>query len=64
MLRSNKSIVIALANTGRERTNKKVVRRVAQIKREVRSSVRPKIRIIKIVEIKLILPKIDLTPAK
>jgi hypothetical protein len=56
--------VIALAKTGKDKTKRNVVNKVAQIKREVRSIVKPIIRIIIIVEIKLILPKIELIPAK
>ena len=57
-------MVIALARTGKDKIRRKVVNKVAQINKEVRSNVIPKLRIFIIVVIKLILPKIDLTPAK
>jgi hypothetical protein len=63
-LRSVNSIVIAPARTGRERSNKIVVKRTDQTNKGIRSEVIEIGRILIIVVIKLILPKIEETPAK
>jgi len=64
MFRSNNNIVIALAKTGKETTNKKVVNKIDQIYKEIRSKVKPILRIPNIVLIKLNLPAKELIPAK
>jgi len=63
-LRSVKSIVIAPANTGKLNNNKIVVKKTDQEKREIFSIVKFKGRIFRIVQIKLIDPKIEDIPAK
>jgi len=63
-LRSVSSIVIAPATTGRDRRSKIVVITTDQTNKGVRSNVIPVDRILTIVVIKLIAPKIDDTPAK
>jgi len=63
-LRSVSSIVIAPAKTGRDRRSKIVVITTDQTNKGVRSNVIPVDRILTIVVIKLIAPKIDDTPAK
>jgi hypothetical protein len=63
-LRSVKSIVIAPAKTGNDNNNKKAVMYTAQTKRGVRFAVIPGARILVIVTIKFIAPRIDETPAK
>jgi len=62
--RSVKSIVIAPANTGKERRSKKAVTNTDQTNKLSRSKVIPGERILKIVVIKLIAPKIEDIPAK
>ena len=62
--RSVKSIVIAPASTGRDKRSKIAVIFTDQTKRVKRSSHIPSDRILKIVEIKLIAPKIEEIPAK
>jgi hypothetical protein len=64
MFRSVNSIVIAPANTGNDNTSKKVVSRTLQMKRGSRSKEVKWFRILIIVEMKLIDPRIDLAPAK
>jgi len=63
-LRSVKSIVIAPAKTGKDNNNKKAVMKTAQTNNGVRFAVIPGARILVIVTIKLIAPKIEETPAK
>jgi len=63
-LRSVRSIVIAPARTGRERRRRKAVRRTDQAKRGIISKERPADRILIIVVIKLIEPRIEETPAR
>lgn len=60
--RSNKSIVIAPARTGKDKSNKITVNKIDQTKRDILSTVF-KERIFIIVVIKLIAPRIDETPA-
>jgi len=62
--RSVSNIVIAPANTGRDKSSKKAVMKTAQTNKGVRLAVIPGARIFVIVTIKLIAPKIDETPAK
>jgi hypothetical protein len=64
MLRSVRTIVIAPAKTGRESTNKKVVTIVVQTKRLSWLIETETLRRLAVVAIKLIEPRIDLTPAK
>jgi hypothetical protein len=64
ILRSVNNIVIALAKTGKDKTNKKVVMPTLQINKDNRSIVIPFDRIFKIVLIKLIEPIIEEAPAK
>ena len=61
---SVRSIVIAPAKTGNDNKSKKAVIKTAQTKSGVRCAVIPGARILLIVTIKLIAPKIDETPAK
>lgn len=63
-LRSVSSIVIAPARTGREKSNSKVVIKVAHTNNGICSEDFKEVRIFKIVVIKLIAPKIEDTPAK
>ena len=58
------SIVIAPARTGKESNNKKAVMKTAQTNRGVLLAVIPGSRILVIVTIKLIAPRIEETPAK
>merc|ERR1719187_3002383 len=60
-LRSANNIVIAPARTGRERNNKIEVKRILQTNKG--KSLQAKTRILEIVEMKLIAPKILLKPA-
>ena len=62
--RSVKSMVIAPARTGRERSNKRAVMPTDHTKRGIRSNDILAARILAIVVIKLIAPKMDLAPAK
>jgi len=62
--RSVKSIVIAPAKTGRERSNKMAVIFTAQTNKGTRSNRRPFHRIFITVVIKFSAPKIDLAPAR
>jgi len=63
-LRSVKSIVIAPANTGRERRSRIAVKNTDHTKRGVRSQVIPTDRMLMIVVIKFTAPKIDDAPAR
>jgi hypothetical protein len=56
--------VIAPAKTGSDNNNKKAVIKTAQTNKGVRLAVIPGARMLLIVTIKLIAPKIELTPAK
>jgi len=56
-------MVMAPARTGNERSSKKAVRRTDQQKRGISSRLRPMERMLTIVVIKLIEPKIDEIPA-
>lgn len=56
--------MIAPARTGKDKTSKKVVSNTLQINKGSRSKEVNEFRILMIVEIKLIEPKIDLAPAK
>jgi len=62
--RSVKSIVIAPAKTGKERSNKTAVIRTDQTNNGIESKVIEEERIFKIVVIKLIAPKIEDAPAR
>lgn len=62
--RSVKSIVMAPAKTGSERSNKIAVIFTDQTNKVIRSRGIPSQRIFKIVEIKLMAPKIEEAPAK
>jgi len=62
-LRSVNNIVIAPARTGKDNKSKKAVINTAQTNKGVRLAVIPGARILLIVTIKLIAPKIDDTPA-
>lgn len=62
--RSVKSIVIAPAKTGRDKSNNTAVIRTLHTKRGIRSKEKELDRILKIVVIKLMAPKIEEIPAK
>jgi len=62
--RSVNSIVIAAANTGSESSSKITVTKIAQANNGTRSIITPLWRMLKVVDIKLIAPKIDEIPAK
>jgi hypothetical protein len=62
--RSVRSIVIAPANTGSDKRSKMAVKNTDQTNNGVRSHDMPGVRILIIVVIKLIAPKIDLAPAR
>ena len=62
--RSVSNIVIAPANTGRERSNKIAVIITDQTNKGVRSHLIPGVRILIIVVMKLIAPRIEETPAR
>lgn len=62
--RSVKSIVIAPASTGRDRRRRTTVMATAQTNNGIRSNRRPFHRILIIVVMKLIAPRIDDAPAK
>lgn len=62
--RSVKSMVIAPARTGRERSKSTVVTIKDQTKRGTRSPVIPCFRVVRAVTRKLIDPRIDLAPAR
>jgi hypothetical protein len=63
-LRSVNNIVIAPAKTGNDKSNKKAVIYTAQTNKGVLFAVIPGARILVIVTIKLMAPKIEETPAK
>ena len=63
-LRSVNNIVIAPANTGKERSNKTAVIFTDQTNKGTRSNCIPRQRMFKTVVIKLIDPKIEAIPAK
>jgi len=63
-LRSVSNIVIAPANTGKDNNNNHAVIQTAHTNRGVRFAAIPGARMLVIVTIKLIAPKIDETPAK
>ena len=63
-LRSVNNIVIAPANTGRDRSSKIAVKNTDHTKRGVRSQVIPAERILIIVVIKFTAPRIDDAPAR
>ena len=63
-LRSVRSIVIAPAKTGKERSNKTVVINTAHAKRGIRSRNIPNTRKLLNVLMKLIAPRIEDTPAR
>lgn len=62
-LRSNKSMVIALANTGKDRINRIVVIYKDQLNKEIRSNEIILLRIFLSVLMKFILPIKELAPA-
>lgn len=62
--RSVKSMVIAAAKTGKDSSNKITVTKIAHANRGTRSKIIPLWRILKVVDIKLIAPKIDEIPAR
>ena len=64
MFRSVNSIVMAPASTGRARTRRRVVNKTLQMNKGSRSNDMNEFRILIIVEIKLIDPRIDLAPAR
>jgi len=57
-------MVIAAASTGRERSNKITVTKIAHAKSGIRSRIIPLCRMLKVVDIKLMAPKIEEIPAK
>jgi hypothetical protein len=63
-LRSIRSIVIAAASTGRERSSKKAVIRILQANSGMMCKFSPKERMLKTVTIKLIAPRIEDIPAR
>jgi len=63
-LRSVNNIVIAPANTGKDNNNKNTVIKIDQTNNLIRSRDIPGARILKIVVIKLIAPKMEDIPAK
>jgi hypothetical protein len=62
--RSVRSIVIAPARTGRERSNSPAVTKIDQTNSGNDSNGRQRGRMFKMVQIKLIAPKMDETPAR
>jgi len=62
--RSVRSIVIAPASTGRDRSRRITVRNTAQVNKGIRSSRSPFVRILSTVQIKFTAPRIDEAPAK
>lgn len=62
--RSVSNIVIAPANTGSLRSNRIAVTSRDHTKSDIRSQVTPGDRMLKIVVMKLMAPRIDLIPAK
>ena len=63
-LRSVSSIVMAPARTGSASSNRKVVTRIDQTKSGILCSVMPGARILKIVVMKLMAPRIEEAPAR
>jgi hypothetical protein len=63
-LRSVKSIVIAPAKTGTDKSSKKAVTKMDHTNKGILYILCPGFRILIIVEIKFIAPKIDAAPAK
>merc|ERR1711970_128672 len=63
-LRSSRSIVIAPASTGRESNRRKAVSRTDQTNRGMISSLRPRPRMLAMVVMKLIAPRMEDTPAR
>jgi hypothetical protein len=63
-LRSRSNIVIAPANTGKDKRSKMAVNRTDHTKSGICSIFILGLRILKIVEIKLMAPKIDEAPAR
>jgi len=63
-LRSVRSIVIAPAKTGRDKTSKKTVTKIVQTNKLICSRETALLRKFFVVVIKLIPPKIELTPAQ
>ncbi len=63
-LRSVRSLVIAPANTGRERRRRNAVIRTDQTKRGSLCLKSPGARLLKMVTIKLIAPRIDAAPER
>jgi len=59
-----RSIVIAPANTGRERRSKKAVNNTPQVKRGIISKERPEPRMLAMVVMKLIDPRMEEMPAR
>jgi hypothetical protein len=62
--RSNNSIVMAPANTGRANSNRTAVINTDQTNSGILSSLIEEVRILIIVEIKFVAPRIDETPAR
>ena len=62
--RSVNSMVIAPASTGRDRSSKTVVTKIDQTKRGMVAKFIPLFRILQMVEMKLIEPKIEEAPAR
>lgn len=63
-MRSVSNIVIAPAKTGRDKRSKRAVMPIDQTNKGIRSNVILGVRILIIVEMKLIAPRIDLAPAR
>jgi hypothetical protein len=63
-LRSSRSIVIAPASTGKDKSNRIAVMRTDHTKRGICSNFIWGLRIFKIVEIKLMAPRMEEIPAK
>jgi len=63
-LRSKSNIVIAPANTGRDKRSRIAVRRTDQTNRGICSIFILGLRMLKIVEMKLMAPKMDEAPAR
>jgi hypothetical protein len=63
-LRSRRSIVIAPARTGKERSKRKAVIRILHTKRGIPYKGMPGERILKMVTMKLIAPRMEDIPAK
>jgi len=63
-LRSVSNIVIAPARTGRERRSRKAVRRTDQANKGIISNLRPEPRMLQMVVMKLMEPRMEEIPAK